>query len=53
MRHRVQGIIIQNGKAILGYGCVDKINKTFRHYFIGGGIETRPKNVYVNYLIKY
>ena len=40
MRHRVQGIMIQNGKAILGYGCVDKINKTFRHYFIGGGIET-------------
>lgn len=40
VQHRVQGIIIQNGKAILGYGCVDKINKTFRHYFIGGGIET-------------
>lgn len=39
MSHRVQGIIIQNGKAILGYGCVDKSNKIFRHFFIGGAIE--------------
>lgn len=39
VRHRVQGIIIQNGKAILGYGCVDKSDKIFRHYFIGGAVE--------------
>lgn len=39
MRHRVQGVIIQNGKVIFGYGCVDKSKKIFRHFFIGGAIE--------------
>lgn len=38
-RHRVQAIIIQDKKVLLGYGCIDKKSGKMGHSFIGGGVE--------------
>lgn len=48
--YRLQGKPVLEGRANLGLTSVDGNHS---HSLIGGDSESRPKNVYVNYIIKY